>query len=298
MDPTDPDRGDRDPTDEPDAGGAVQERLPLDDPVPYRLTTAGRRLVAPDDQPSLRVVGGRDRGRGPHGSPVVLESLDAADRARARAMRRGGMHTLDIAERLGADPLHVEQWVADLPVPIGARRRRLAAVPPAGRDDPRVATDAARAAVVAAWRGARDRGRDEAEQRLRASPDLRTGLGLVAGLLEPDHHALLLTGDDLDLVAAGWRWVAATFALDAGPARVLVRHDPSSAGDRVAHDVATALGVEPSAVTTTRDPARTGRAPAIRLRVADPTLAGRVAGWRRALLVDVTRTSDGADVGA
>ena len=286
-------------TDAPDGDGAtaphvaVQERLPLDEPVPFRLTTAGRRLVAPDDEPTLRVVAPRPTSVGPGGDPTDLDELDAGARARARAMRRGGMATLDIAERLDADPIHVEQWVADLPGP-SRRRRRLTAVPGGGGADPEAAASAARAGVVAAWRAARDDGRLEAERRLSARPGLRGGLGVLAALLEPDQHALLLTGDDLEMLAAAWRWAVTTVDAADGPVRVLVRHDPTASADRAGREVADALGLPPAVVTTTRDPSRTGRPPAVRVRVADPVLAGRVAGWRRALLVDVSAPTDDA----
>lgn len=293
-------RGDGDGADAGErAPDAVQEALPFDEPVPYRLTTAGRRLVAPDEQPSLQVVSGS--GGAGSGRSTELEGLDGATRARARALRRGGLHTLDIAERLDADPLHVEQWVADLPVPAGGtpRRRGLTPVSDPGRGDDPAPGDRIRAEIVAAWQAARDAGRAEADRRLASDPRLRSGLGLAAGLLEPDQHALLLSGEDHDLVAAAWRWVVTTLELGADvPVRVLVRHDPAAAADRVGRAVAGVLEVPLAAVTTTRDPRRTGREPAVRLRVADPAIAGRVAGWRAALVADVTAPHSSDDVGA
>lgn len=290
--------GDDDDRRESDRLVPVQEQLPLDEPVPYRLTTVGRRLIAPDDEPELRVVPSSGGAQPPRGRATDLDQLDPQDRARARAMRRGGMHTLDIAAQLGVDAIHVEQWISDLPVPVRpGRRRTTAARPTSAATDGAWSPDAA-ATVVATWRAARDAGRDEAERRLRATPTLRSGLGLVAGILEQDHHALLLTGDDLDVIAAAWRWIATTLAVADAPVRVLVRHDPASAGDRVAHEVATAMGLSADRLTTTRDPARTGQPPATRLRVADPTLAGRVAGWRRALLVEVADPPDTRHLGA
>ena len=69
---------------------------------------------------------------------------------------------------------------------------------------------------------------------------------------------------------------------------MLVRHEPGVAGDRVAHETATALGLEVAAVATTRDASRVGRPPLVRLRVSDPVLSGRALGWQRALLAEVT----------
>lgn len=256
----------------------VQERLPLDDPVPYRLTTKGRVTVAPDSVPALRVV---------DGGHTDLDEVAGTARVRARALRRAGAHSLDIAEELGVEPLHVEAWVADLPVPPGAgrdRRRRQLRVVATG-DDGRGAQ------VRAGWRAAAEDGCAEARVRLAREPGLHSGLGIVSGLLEPDPHALVLAGEQLPLLAAAWAWVRATMELDPGAARVLVRHEPGVAGDRVAHETAGALGTEVTAVATTRDAARVGRPPLVRLRVSDPALSGRVLGWQRALLAEIT---DGA----
>lgn len=264
-----------------DASVPVQERLPLDEPVPYRLTPQGRRAVAPDAVPTLRVVDGRH---------VDLDEVAGTARVRARALRRAGAHTLDIADELGADPLHVEAWVADLPVPLDAgrsRRRRMLRVVEQVDD----ADGEDREAARQRWRRAADDGHAEAVERLAAEPGLRSGLGIVSGLLEPDPHALVLAGEHLPLLAAAWSWVRASMEVRPSLARVLVRHEPGVAGDRVAHETAAALGAEVSAVSTTRDSGRAGRTPLVRLRVSDPELAGRVLGWQRALLAEVT---DGA----
>ncbi len=258
----------------------VQERLPLDEPVPYRLTPQGRRVVAPGDVPALRVVDGHH---------TDLDEAEGTARVRARALRRAGAHTLDIADELGADPLHVEAWVADLPVPRDAgrsRRRRMLRVVQEDVQDP-----SAREESRQRWRDAAEGGRHEAADRLAAEPGLHSGLGIVSGLLEPDPHALVLAGEHLPLLAAAWSWVRATMEVRPAAARVLVRHEPGVAGDRVAHETAAALGIEVSAVSTTRDGGRVGRRPLVRLRVSDPDLAGRVLGWQRALLAEV---SDGA----
>lgn len=258
----------------------VQQRLPLDDPVPYRLTPQGRRAVAPSAVPSLRVV---------PDAHTDLDEQEGTARVRARALRRAGAHTLDIAEELGVEPLHVEAWVVDLPVPPAAsrsrRRRQLHVV----ADDHEAA--AARVATRRQWQEAAEAGHDEAVARLAHEPGLRSGLGIVSGLLEPDPHALVLAGEHVALLAAAWSWVRATMEVPAAGCRVLVRHEPSVAGDRVAHEVAGVLGVEVSAVATTRDGGRVGRSPLVRLRRSDPVLAGRVLGWQRALLAEV---SDGA----
>lgn len=257
----------------------VQEQLPLDEPIPYRLTSQGRRTVTPGAVPDLRVV---------DGGHTDLDDVAGTARVRARALRRAGAHTLDIADELAVEPLHVEAWVADLPVPPGAgrsrRRRQLRVV--AEAEEP-----ATRAAVREQWQTAADTGRDEAVARLGREPGLHSGLGIVSGLLEPDPHALVLAGEQLPLLAAAWSWIRATMEVTPGVGRVLVRHEPGVAGDRVAHETAAALGLDVTAVATTRDAARVGRPPLVRLRVSDPDLSGRVLGWQRALLAEVT---DGA----
>lgn len=257
-----------------DVDPAVQEQLPLDEPVPYRLTTLGRRAVGAR-VPDLQVV---ERH-------IDLDQADGTARVRARALRRAGAHTLDIAEELGVEPLHVEAWVSDLPVPAAAARQRRARLLRVVPDVDEAPDDEA---VRVAWREASDAGRDEAVERLGREPGLRSGLGIVSGLLEPDPHALVLAGEHPELLAAAWAWVRATMQVRTAGVRVLVRHEPGVAGDRVAHDAATALGVEVSQVSTTRDVGRVGRRPAVRLRVSDPGLAGRVHGWQLALLAEVT----------
>ena len=257
-----------------DDGVPVQERLPLDEPVPYRLTARGRRTVTPGAVPDLRVV---------DGGHIDLDDEAGTARVRARALRRAGAHTLDIAEELGVEPLHVEGWVADLPVPVGAARARR-------RRQLHVVADAVPAATEArtVWQDAATAAAVEATTRLAREPGLHSGLGIVSGLLEPDHHALVLVGDQVPLLAAAWGWVRATMEVPSGVGRVLVRHEPGVAGDRTAHEVAAALDVDVTAVATTRDAARVGRPPLVRVRVSDPALSGRVRGWQRALLAEVT----------
>lgn len=279
-DETPPDATADEPVDE-----HVQERLPLDEPVPYRLTALGRRAVAPGAGPRLRVV----QGGVEH---VDLDALDGTARARARALRRTGMHTLDIAAELDVEPLHVEAWVGDLPVPpapgAARHRHRLRAV-----TDPTDATDptgvGAAHEVRQRWTSAADAGREEAEARLAAVPELRVGLGILSGVLEPDPHALVLAGEHAALVAAAWEWVVAVLEVPRADARVLVHVDPAAPGDRAARDAAATLGVDVQVVTTTRDAQRQGRGPLLRLRVSGTEPAGRALGWQRALLADVGR---------
>lgn len=274
-------------TDDVDAvderGTGWQDQLPLDEPVPYRLTSRGRRAVDPTAVPRLRVVGDAP-------AHVDLDELDGTARVRARALRRTGMHTLDIAEELDVEPLHVQAWVGDLPVPAGAgarrRHRQLRAVdgPADARDEEPPGAQAQRRCAEAA-----EAGREEAEARLAAVPELRVGLGILSGVLEPDHHALVLAGEHLPLVAAAWQWVTTVLDADPTAARVLVHHDPGGPGDIAAREAAVALDLDLSRVTTTRDAQRRGRAPLVRLRVSGSELAGRVIGWQRALLAEVSR---------
>jgi len=259
-----------------DAKGPEQPSLPWDEPVPFDLTARGRRLVAADALPRLRVVDGM-----PH-QPVDLDGPDDTRRVRARALQRAGLSREEIAGELDADPLHVDGWVGDLPHVPRLRVVRPAAPPPApgGEPGPAVAPDG-----PDGWDEAVAAAREEAARRTDVDPGLRAGLGLLGALLRPDRHALLLDSDEAALLVAAWAWTRVTLQVDEPElARLLVRHAPDEPGDRVAHRCAEQLGLDPSRVATTRDPGVPVGRPRLRLRLADPEVALRAAGWREHLL--------------
>jgi hypothetical protein len=284
--------------------GAQQPELPLDEPVPYALTARARRAVADDALPALRLVAGQGGAM-----PVDLDVVDDTLRVRARALHRAGLGVDEVAVELDAEPLHVAAWVAGLSPPtgpglrvVGVRSRGDRSV--TGREPASVADGigdrrGADAPDADTWDDGLDAGLAEAAARLGAEPALRAGLGLLGGLLRPDRHALLLDGDDPALVAAAWHWVRTTFAFPAdGATRVLVAHAPQEAGDRLARQLAQQLGVDVSAVATTRDPDVAVGRPRVRVRRADAALAARVAGWRRLLLAELSgHPALGADAG-
>lgn len=259
-----------------DRAGPEQPSLPWDEPVPFELTTRGRRLVAADDLPRLRVLDGRPS------APVDLDDPADTHRVRARALHRAGLSRDAIAAELDVDPLHVDAWVADLPHVPRLRVVRPAAPPPApgGEPGPAVAPDG-----PDGWEDAVAAARHEAALRTAADPGLRAGLGLLGALLQPDRHALLLDADDAALLVAAWVWTRSTLEVhDPARARLLVRHAPDEPGDRLAHQCAEQLDLDPSRVATTRDPTVPIGRPRLRLRLADPQVALRAAGWREHLL--------------
>lgn len=269
--------------DDVDVLGPEQPSLPWDDPVPFDLTARGRRLVAADALPRLRVVDGV-----PH-QPVDLDGPDDTRRVRARALHRAGLGREEIAAELDADPLHVDGWVGDLPHVPRLRVVRPAAPPPepGGEPGPAVTPDG-----PDGWDEAVAAARDEAARRTAADPGLRTGLGLLVALLQPDRHALLLDSDDAALLVAAWAWARTALQVDdPSRARLLVRHAPAEPGDRLAHRCAEQLDLDPSRVATTRDPGVPPGRPRLRLRLADPEVALRAAGWREHLLRSVTGTA-------
>jgi hypothetical protein len=331
----------------PDRSGA-QPRLPLelpldaplpfddeaDEPVGMSLTARARRVIAPDELPSLRVVADpadvpgpvRDSAPPPTASPASSGSGaptrvddDPSDTrpSRARALRRAGRTPARIAEHLGVDELLVRAWVADV-APRHSRRRssgtrdqEVGAAPnrdscaPGGRvrsahpslgayrDDAR---DEARADAHpagsdgvdhhrTAFELARAAARDEARRERLADPAFAGGIGLLAGVAELDAHAVTITTQDSEVAAAALRWLRQQLTVTANRERVVLRIGPRVAGDLAAHRWAKRLEVprEGIAVATWRQ-APSDDAEQVLLRIADPTVAATVAGWRDALL--------------
>lgn len=250
------------------------EPLPYDDeadrPIGLALTARGRRMVAPEDLPDLQVV-----------AAPTDPAPDPSDTrpSRARALRRAGRSFPEIAAHLDVDELLVRAWVADVG-PSGRRARaHVTAAPAATEDDAGV--DDHHTAFQLARAAARD---DLAADRL-ADPAFVGGLGLVAGIVEVDAHAVTLVSGDPALVATALGWLRRW--LDVAPERIraVLRIGPRVAGDLAAHRWAKQLGLprERVAVTSWR------QAPAddteqVLLRLADPAAAATLAGWRDAFL--------------
>lgn len=280
--------------------GGEQGVLPLDlhpdEPVPFRLTPKARRLVAPDDVPTLEVV---EPPRAPlddeaddgHPVPVDLDDPHDPRSARARAMRRGGLSVPAIARRLDVDELAVRTWTGDLD-PRGRRRPRLRAVHgtgallrrDAGDTAPTDPADERLARHHAAFAEARRRAADAAGARM-ADPGFVRGLALTVAAAELDEHALLVAVRDRDVARAVRQWLVDHAEVDPRELRVVVRLGTTEGADLVLHRWADALDlpIERLARTHWRSAPAEDAVEAL-LRVPDATVAARVAGWRDALL--------------
>lgn len=244
------------------------------------------------------------------GPPVVRHPArvddDPSDTrpSRARALRRAGRPTSKIAEQLGVDELLVRAWVADV-APRHARR---------GGDRDPVGGAAVSAPAVAVGHGARGgvtsgsraesgtvrsevdehrtafelaraAARDEARRERLADPAFAGGIGLLAGVAELDPHAVTVTTVEPEVSAAALRWIREQLPIAPERVRIVLRIGPSVAGDLAAHRWVKLLEVprERVAVTSWRH-APADDAEQVLLRIADPTAAASIAGWRDALL--------------
>lgn len=278
--PTDPD-----PAAEDVAQGVLPLDLDPDEPVPFRLTPKARRLVAPETVPDLEVV------QGEYGDEVgaVPEDLDDPHdprSARARALRRGGMSVADIARRLDVDELAVRTWTGDLAT-SGRRRPRLHAVAPVrpappGPDD----ADERLARRRATYERVREQARSQGAVRL-AEPAFARGLAFTVAAAELDGHAVLVSVRDRDVAAVVCRWLVDHAGADVRDLRVVLRLGSTDRSDLVVHRWAEALGLPVDRVSRTRwRSAPADDAVEAMVRVADVSVAARVAGWRDVLLGD------------
>lgn len=276
----------------PDA--PVQQPLPFDDeadrPVAFALTARAKRVVAPQDLPSLSVVRDRVTRDRTHAAvaddwPTAADPSDTRP-SRARALHRAGRSTSAIAEQLAVDPLLVRAW-------IGSATGAAAPVVPAGgtpapspseaepsgddRTDPHDQETAFHLGRAAASEEARD--------RLRHDPGFAAGLGLLTSIAEVDLHAVTATTSDQDVAALVLHWMDDHLAIDPRRVRVVLRVGPRGAGDLVRHRWAARLGIDQEriALARWRDASDPEGVQAL-VRVADPAVAATVAGWRDALL--------------
>jgi hypothetical protein len=281
---------------------AAQQPLPFDDaaddPIPYALTARARRAVAPHALPPLTVVADRrTTGVAPAGGaslpvgpaagwrPTALTgradpAIDdgAVDvpgdtrAARARALRRAGMGTAAIARTLEVDELVVRAWVGD---PIAS------ALPGVATDEAVAADDAARTALALVRAAAAD----EARALVRTDPGFAAGLGLLAGLVETDAHAVTLTTSRPEVAARAIGWLHERAGVEPATVRVVLRLGAGEAGDLARHRWAERLGVPIGQVAHTRwRAAPSPDAAEALVRVADPELAATIAGWCDGLL--------------
>lgn len=254
--------------------------LPFDNeadrPIGFALTARARRTVAPTALPELSVVTGADE-------------QDPADTrpARARALRRAGADLADIARQLMVDELLVRAWADDVAAPSSTRRGsaavRAAAVlaAPAGPSGSDQEPDAAdhRSGVVR-----RDAVAD-GRRRLAQEADFAVGVGLMAGLVTIDRHAIGFQTDRPELAARACAWLTAHAGADPRDVRVVLRLGKAVAGDVARHRWASALGIDTAQIAFTRwrHAADDGAVEAL-VRIADADVAARVAGWCEALL--------------
>lgn len=255
-----------------------------DEPIPYRLTARARRTVAPDRLPPLRVVDPApvvpthpDRER-PDGAGTDLDDPTDTRGARARALRRAGFSVTRIAEQLEVDPLIVRAWVGDVVVPPAALRRAL--------QSGRAEADAADASQdTVAFELARAAAREEVGRRLGAGDGFAAGLGVAAALADIDHHAVTIVTGDAALLGMLVRWLQQHLPTEIGRLRLVLRLDPEVSGDLERHRWAQATGLPQDLVASTRRrPTETTPRVQGMLRIADPTVAATLAGWRDALL--------------
>lgn len=299
---------------------AEQTRLPFgtapDEPIPYRLTARARRAVAPETLPGLSVLSepegaddqhapigehGEPDGRSDDGDRVALEEVvpdepdDPGDTraARARALRHAGIEIDQIADELDVDALLVRAWVDDI-TPVHSARRRLRSVPARPR---RQEAEQRQVRARASFETTRRSARRAARDRISADPGFVSGLGVVAGVAEIGPDGIVLTTRDLAVARAALRWLGGTVDLEQARLRLLLRLAPQVAADRAVDEWARSTGVPTERIRHTRwRAAPTADAVEAMVRIADPGVAGAVAGWRDALLGSFDGGGDDLDL--
>lgn len=234
----------------------------LDAAVPYRLTGPGRAVARAVVEPV-------------DGEPPVLPDLEDDNdprRARARALRRGGLGPSRIARLLGVDELAVRVWIGDARPVVEAREDvdhdSIPSIEPAERR----------------FREARRAAAADIGGRLESVAFTR-GLSLVAASATVDRHAVLVTTADRDVAGRAVAWLVEHAGARRGDVRAVVQLGDRRGGDLAARRWADDLGIDPGAVRVTSWTAPPHpTAVQVLVRVSDPGVAARVAGWRDALL--------------
>lgn len=265
-----------------DAGDptAVQFRLPfdLDAPIPFTLTARARRTVAPEQLPDLSVLPGDGAVDG-RGSEVPDDEPGDTRPARARALRRAGVDPAGIARELGVDEVMVHAWADDV-APVRSARRRLRAVDGGRAAAPTVDDPVDRARELF------DRAREQASADAPVDDAaFARGLGLTTGTSTITPHAVVVTSRDGQVAAGVLAWLRRAADLREDRVRVILRVPPQAPGDLTRGRWSSALGVPKDRCSVTRwRAAPDAETVESMIRIADPVLAGRLAGWRDRLL--------------
>ncbi|MEX2324450.1 MAG: hypothetical protein WD576_01755 [Nitriliruptoraceae bacterium] len=252
--------------------------LPYDDetdrPISYGLTARARRVIAPASIPHLAVVdGGKD-------------SDDPSDTrpARARALRRAGFHTEDIAAQLAVDELLVRAWVSGVtPKALRPRSRHLPAT--------RVTHDAEQPAAGYASDRQRDlasirtAAQSDARLSLLAHPQFAIGLGLAAAVVEFDNYAALLVFRNPTIAQRVMMWLEEHEPTACQHRRMVLKIGRAVAGDVARQRWSAALAVDATEIALARwQHAPTPDAVEMMVRIGDSVVAARLAGWCDALV--------------
>lgn len=258
-----------------------QTSLPFSDrdeaPIEFSLTARARRAVAPDSLPPLEVVPDDDRD-----GTYVEDPADTRP-ARARALRRAGLSVAAVAAEIEVDEVLARAWCGDVVGrPRGGRKRvaALAAAPATqGPEQPLVT------AALRRFEERREAAREEVGPLLAGDVGFARGLGLVAGLVEITPHAATVATRDPKVGAAVVRWLRHHAGVDENRLRVVLQLGPDVPGDAASHEWRSLLGLPSVRVSQTRWRfAPTPDTVQALIRIADPELAGRLAGWRDELL--------------
>ncbi|HEX9889245.1 MAG TPA: hypothetical protein VGA69_07180 [Nitriliruptorales bacterium] len=277
------------PTDGTSARNAAQAELPFtasdEDPITFALTARARRQVAPESLPPLEVVPEPvHEPDAEHGFEHGFEDDPTDTRpARARALHRAGLSVQAVATELDVDQVLARAWCGDVAGSARTSRRRVVALEPALREEP-----VPNPRLTRAWRVYEERraeARHDIAELLAADVAFARGLGLVTGLAELTPHAAIVGTRDRQIGAAVVRWLQHHAGVDEHRIRVVLQLGPEVAGDSASYEWRRALGLPADRFSVTRwrlAPARD--AVQALIRVADPTFAGTLAGWRDALL--------------
>ncbi len=256
------------PTKDPTQPSLLDEELA---PVPFTLTARARRVVAPESLPSLAIVTTSD-GVDPK-DDGEQEADDTADprRARARALRRAGVTIEVIATELGVEAERAIRWTDDVTPAKPAQRRQEVSLRRRDQEAP-AAYVSGRAAARAAW---------------KRGTAVSHGAAMAAGFAEVTPFAVRLRGE-LAVVAGILQWLRDATGVQDTVVRAQVAAAPGAALDEVAHRVAQRLRL-PVEEIATRPWADAPDADAVEVavRIADPHLAGTIAGWREGLLAEL-----------